>query len=157
MENGRIESIEMAKYILCRASANNISMNMTKLQKLLYICDGLMLSCDRNYINENARAWNYGPVYPKVHKWFKDNQEIRFTLSDIKKEDLDFINSMNIEYIVKLALSKFGSWTAGELSSWSHQNNSPWDIALRNNDNHYGAVIDKFDMAAYFKGLTTNA
>jgi uncharacterized phage-associated protein len=73
-----IDSIECAKYIIIRAQNHNltISLGETKLHKLLYICDGFILAAGINFIRENARAWNYGPVYPRVHGWIAKNSDV---------------------------------------------------------------------------------
>lgn len=62
----RFDSRLLAKYIWYVAKECNIDMNVTKTHKLLYILDGVMLAEGRNIVNENCRAWQYGPVYPKV-------------------------------------------------------------------------------------------
>lgn len=65
-----VKSKEFAKYILAIANENNITLNQTQLQKIMYICDGTLLSFNQNIIDENCKAWDYGPVYPNVYKWY---------------------------------------------------------------------------------------
>ena len=57
-----VSSVDFAKYLLlCVRKLNAtlkppIEMNETKLHKLMYICDGILLSSNMNIINENVRA-----------------------------------------------------------------------------------------------------
>jgi uncharacterized phage-associated protein len=70
-----VDSIEFAKYLISRVHQvnagreNPITLSETKLQKLICICADFMLAYGIDFISENARAWNFGPVYPRVHKW----------------------------------------------------------------------------------------
>lgn len=153
MKDGRLDSIEFARFLLKRATDKGIAINMTKLQKLIYICDGLMLANDANYINELAKALPYGPVYPRVYKWYLNIIEKKLPLGNVATEDMDFINQQQIQQIVDLVLDKFSNWSALDLTNWSHQKNSPWDITVKLNDGKMGGLIAKESMAIYFKGL----
>lgn len=83
-------------------------------------------------INENCRVWNYGPVYPKIYRWYSKNMGKDVSCNDIKPESLSEINSTSAPDIVKQAVEKFSKWTSVRLSEWSHQPGSPWDIARIN-------------------------
>lgn len=153
-----IASIVFAQYIVYRTKIlkendSSISLNMTKLQKMLYICDGIMLSYGLNIINEHARAWNYGPVYPKVHTWFNKHKAFFENPVFENNEVLDFIAEKNIQTLVDSAITTFGKWYAKDLSNWTHQPNSPWEKALERSGGIMNSEIHKDDMARYFKGL----
>ena len=149
-----IESVDFAKYILLKAREKNLGeINITKLQKLLYICDGTLLAFDCNVINENARAWYYGPVYPKVYKWFSKNQNYTPRMEDIPPTALNEIAGGNYDSAVNATFATFGAWNATTLSGWSHQPDSPWAKALEKSGGKMNCVIDKSDMAQYFKGI----
>ena len=67
MYDERIDSVLLAKYIIKQAQIKKIpEMCITKLQKLLYALDGGLLARNINAVDEHCRAWQYGPVYPKV-------------------------------------------------------------------------------------------
>lgn len=127
MYDERIDSVLLARYIIQQAQKKGIyDMSITKLQKLLYAFDGGMLANDINIVNENCKAWQYGPVYPKVFKkinpddFEKDYSKLEFpeiTNSKYKNE---------IEAMVNAVLDVFGKYTAVQLSSWSHMEGSPW-------------------------------
>ena len=149
-----IESVDFAKYILLKAKERKLGeINITKLQKLLYICDGSLLAFNCNAINENARAWNYGPVYPKVYKWFSKNQNYIPSETDISSSALAEINANKYNVIVDTTLNVFGNWTAAKLSFWSHQPNSPWTKTIEENNGKFNSKIKKSDMGDYFRGI----
>lgn len=152
-EVAMFRSEDFALYVLHKAGEAGIAdMNLTKLQKLLYICDGIMLSYGENLINEHARAWNYGPVYPKVYKWYSKHRGKVFNLP-LDSKFVQDIESRNCHKVVEKVLSTFGSWTAVQLSDWSHLPGSPWETALSVSGGKMNAVIDKDVMKEYFGGL----
>lgn len=146
-----VESVDFAKYIVATAQSMNISLNLTQLQKITYICDGVLLACGYNIVNENCRVWDYGPVYPKVYKWYSRHMGESVSFSDIKRESVSEIDSTPASTIVRSSIEKFSKWTSVQLSEWSHQPGSPWDIA-RINSGMY-SKIDKIDMKNYFTGI----
>lgn len=155
-----IDSIDFAKIIINRVSLYNegkekrgkkekITLGETKLHKLLYICDGFLLAGDMDIIDENPKAWNYGPVYPNVNIWLKKEPNA-FTkkyenVAEIpeKKEE---VNSL-----IDAVIDSFGHWTPYELSNWTHSPGSPWEKALIRGKGIMSSVIDKNDMKRYFK------
>lgn len=149
MENLRFGSIDCARYILRKAKERGVELNATQLLKYLYVFDGLMLASGYNAVDENARAWEYGPVYPNVYRWF---------ISSGRKDDIDpsvlsrFREFSIIDAVCDVIFNVFKGWTAKELSAWSHQPNSPWDNAL-NKHKAYNCIIDKSDIAVYFKDM----
>lgn len=75
----------------------------------------------------------------------------KITENDISKADLTIIKSSNATQIVPLAVKKFSQWTSIALSNWSHQKNSPWDIAVQNKGKY--TTINKGDMKTFFTGI----
>ena len=146
-----VDSKEFAKYVVSTAQSKGISLNLTKLQKIIYICDRILLACGSNLIEENCKAWDYGPVYPKVYKWYSKNMGKPIQLTDIKDSDLSEINGSIAPTVVKNAIDKLSDWTSAQLSEWTHQKGSPWDIARANNGMY--STIDKADMKNYFTSV----
>lgn len=145
-----INSVDFAKYILKTSKEKSLDINQTKLQKILYICDGTLLAFGKNIIDENARAWDYGPVYPKVYKWFQEHKSDDFSALEVSK---DIQTDNDIVKIVSQALDKFGKWTAKSLSDWSHKNGSPWSATMEQTKGKLNSVINKDYMKLYFTGL----
>jgi uncharacterized phage-associated protein len=153
-----MDSVEFAKLIINRANFLNkskkdkkekITLGETKLHKLLYICDGFLLAADINFISEQAKAWNYGPVYPRVNTWLKKETDA-FTK---KYEDASEASREIKEIIpvVDVVIGRYGLWSANELSNWSHCPGSPWETALKKGKGVMNSVIDKKDMKKYFQ------
>ena len=64
------DSRDVAAYIAQQCDVCGITYNNTKIQKLLYCAYGLHLAKDLGRIcDEHPRAWNFGPVFPKVFKY----------------------------------------------------------------------------------------
>jgi uncharacterized phage-associated protein len=154
-----VDSIEFAKYIILRTKEINktadrpIRMGETKLQKLLYICDGLMLSTGIEFIHENARAWNYGPVYPRVHRWLEKEPDSFVNPKDCSPDTLRFIEEIEARPLVDKVISTFGRKTAEQLSAWTHRPGGPWELALARGKGIMNTPISKDDMRDYFSRI----
>lgn len=145
MYDERIDSVLLAKYIIKQAQIKKIpEMCITKLQKLLYDLDGGLLARNINAVDEHCRAWQYGPVYPKVFtkinpEDFNKNYD-NLNIDEIdSKEHADIIKKM-----VEVVLDNFGQYSAGKLSAWSHRDGSPWSQTPKNEK------ISKVLMKEYF-------
>jgi uncharacterized phage-associated protein len=149
-----VDSIEFAKLIIARAKARELSLGETKLQKLLYICDGYLLAAGINLIGEQANAWNYGPVYPRIHTWLQKEPGALENAPECSASAREELDTYNATALVDVVLDIYGSWTAGELSNWSHSPGSPWETALEKGKGVMNSVIDKHDMKRYFQELT---
>jgi uncharacterized phage-associated protein len=148
-----VDSIEFAKLVISRARAREISLAETKLQKLLYICDGYLLAADINLIGEQAKAWNYGPVYPRIHTWLQKEPGVFENAPECSAQARGELDKYNALSLVDVVLDIYGTWTAGELSNWSHGPGSPWETALKKGKGLMNSVIDKHDMKRYFREL----
>jgi uncharacterized phage-associated protein len=154
-----VDSIEFAKYIISRTCEINktitpaIQMGETKLQKLLYICDGIILSTGINFIQENARAWNYGPVYPRVHRWLEKQPDSFSNIKECSPDALRLIKEIEAEPLVDKVVSTFGNMTAEQLSAWTHRPGGPWECALVRGKGIMNAPISKDDMRDYFSRI----
>lgn len=59
---------EIAKYIIYICNLNNISMTVSKLCKILYYAQGIMLTrANRQLFFNDIVAWKYGPCVPDVY------------------------------------------------------------------------------------------
>ena len=123
-----------------------------KLIKLAYVAHGWYLALkDTPLINEPIEAWRYGPVVPSLYQEFKGygNNTINqlAEAEEIPHEDgytLDFLNEIWRHY---------GSWTGLQLSTWTHEEGSPWYIAWemeggKKADNY---IIKNASIRDYFK------
>ncbi len=118
------DSIKMANFILSMAYNKGTPLNMTQLQKILFICYGYYLAeKDQIFINESPKAWPFGPVFPNTQKNIKLDKITELTNPDFIEiqEEKELINK------VEQILDRYGKYTATQLSNWSHAHGSPWD------------------------------
>lgn len=120
------DSRDVAAYIAQQCIENGFSYNNTKIQKLLYCCYGAILAIKSERIcDEFPRAWQYGPVFPKVFKAISKGSDLAQYSFVVKEEAPE-----DIKRILNKAILTFGKYTATSLSRWSHKSGSPWDIVV---------------------------
>lgn len=145
------DSVKMGEYLASYASRKGYYINHTKLQKLLYILYGAYLTIHNEaLLNEQPKAWPYGPVFPRVQKKFAKNT--KFTDADIDSPEYQNMReNASLNTLIDDVLNTFGNWTAQALSEWSHASGSPWARALANNNMTFNAVLAPEDIKEYFK------
>jgi len=151
----KYKSTIVAKYILSKAQEEKIVMNMTKLQKLLYISYGVYLAVKNERLtDESPKAWPYGPVFPTTRE---NLLKIDFQSFDITKDnECDEIRKdKEMRELVELVLKKFGKWNAGQLTEWSHSDESPWDLTKRDENFKWNQHIPDEYIRSYFSKILT--
>jgi uncharacterized phage-associated protein len=141
-----LNSVDVAKAIRYSAKQKGVYANMTQINKLLYIIYGMQLVQSKQRLTEeHSAAWPYGPVFPRVHKQVKLSDEITSQEYDkIKQTHPDIVA------LIDEVVSKFSGLSAGELSEWSHQSGSPWDIAVKNSKGKWNTKLGDDDIYNYF-------
>lgn len=107
----KYDSLDIAKYIVAKANKEKYGINMTKMQKLLYIVYGVYLRVyNERLTNEHPQAWPYGPVFPKTR-----NKLLKADLYSITKTDVcdELQKDKKVAQVVDFVFSIFGSWNAG--------------------------------------------
>jgi uncharacterized phage-associated protein len=135
------DSVYVARYLIKQCEDMGIAdINNTKINKLLYIVYGLYLAIyGKEILQERSKYFPYGPVFPRVYRNF------------------DSIRSINLEYnfiddlvkVVDCVMLNFSHISAGKLSNWSHEDNSPWDRARQKNA-VFGDELIVEDVKEYF-------
>lgn len=145
------DSNDVMAYILGVCEKKQIDWNITKAQKLLYCCYGVILAAfGEELTEENPQAWQYGPVFPRTFNGIKKG---RVTPG----KDNGFSQKCNPAWLPLMdqVISFFGRFTASQLSTWSHRSGSPWDRAT-----HGGAdlliQIPNGLIKNYFAPMVTN-
>ncbi len=115
-------SIEVASLIAKICDEKKYTWNNTKIQKLLYCCYGCFLAAfDVRLCDEYPRAWQYGPVFPKVFNHIHKQRTFPLSqtpsLADMTTEHREFLESV---------IDNFGEYQASALSRWTHKEGSPW-------------------------------
>lgn len=141
-----LDSVEVAKAIRYSGNQYGYKLNMTQINKLLYIIYGAWLVQKKQFLTtEKPSAWPYGPVFPKVHKNIK-------LYDAVTKDDYEKIKKINsdITTLIDEVVSKFGNLTAGQLSEWSHEENSPWYSAVHSSKGKWNTKLNDEDIYNYF-------
>ena len=142
-------SVLIARYIVAMAQDKGLPINMTKVQKLLYIAYGIYLAIkDERFIDEHPQAWPYGPVFPSTR-----NKLLKENFYDIRIDNPEFAElriNAELNSLLNLVFNNFGDWTASELSQWSHTDGSPWEKTVNQEDFSWGNRISDEDIKSYF-------
>lgn len=140
-------SINVASYIYKSCIEKDFKgINNTKIQKLLYCCYGSVLAVNNERLcDEYPRAWNYGPVFPKVYKFISKKNIENLGCNEIPSFPEDLKN------ILDVTINFFGKFSANQLSEWSHEVGSPWHSVIELQGEKFGAFIPDESIKEYFK------
>lgn len=140
-ETYKYRSEDVARLIVAILNERKIMVNITKVQKLLYIIYGTWLRVYQNrLINEHPQAWPYGPVFPTSRNKLTKSE---IALEDIKIEYVpsELTEDEELNRTINFVIIHFGNWSATQLSSWSHSPGSPWDYVTKQNGFVWGDLI----------------
>ncbi len=144
------DSVLAAKYLLGIAYSKDIVLNVTKVQKLLYMAFGYFLfKEDRVLLSESPKAWPYGPVFPRTRKKVNFTQIISLDsdeFSELKKDE-------NVTKFFNLLVDKYAKYTASQLSEWSHIKDGPWDVTTKQSGFKWNSSIPNELMSEYFSNI----
>jgi uncharacterized phage-associated protein len=146
------KSTVLAKYIAAYLNEKGADVNMTKIQKLAYIVYGTYLAAyDKRLVDENPRAWPFGPVFPTTRKNLSNVDLNSICFSD---SDLEEIKSDNqVKNVIDAAFKTFGRWSANMLSAWSHKDGSPWERTRSSEGFRWNDTIEDEYIKSYFKKI----
>jgi len=148
---GKVDSVDFAVYLSQKAIELNKSVNVTKLQKWLYICYGLYFAFyGEQLLTERPKAWEFGPVFPKVY----NKQRKRNTLNDLPIET-SLGELKQYDEVIRVTLENFGDWTASQLVAWTHEKGKAWDKTYNHFDARNGNM-DNNDIIKDFEGMLSN-
>jgi uncharacterized phage-associated protein len=136
-------SLKVASHIAHVCEDKNITYNNTKIQKLLYCCYGCSLVIyNKRLCDEYPRAWQFGPVFPRVFSYIKRGNNILDVCQKLEApaDVLELINDV---------INIFGIYTATALSAWTHKEGSPWDVVVNAMNEPNGIIPDDL-ISEYF-------
>lgn len=120
----KLNSVDIANFIKYWSMKEYLKpLNKTQVNKLLFICYGFSLALydKRPFDDDTPKAWPFGPVFPRVYKRFQYNDY------SVSQEVIDAIAKETwLNTIIKSVVKSFHTWTASELTEWSHREGSPW-------------------------------
>jgi uncharacterized phage-associated protein len=146
------DSILIAKYLLSFASSKQINLNVTKVQKLLYIIYGYYLAEFNGHriIEERPKAWPFGPVFPRAQKKVDYSKITPINSKEFEEIEED---SKLVDIIIRV-IDKYAKYSASRLSEWSHAVNGPWDRTTQQDNFKWNTDIPDEYISAYFKSIS---
>ena len=149
---GEVDSIDFAIYLNQKAHEFKIPVNVTKIQKWLYICYGLYFAINgEQLLTERPKAWDFGPAFPRVHNKQRknngslDNLAMKTSVIELSKYDA----------VIRATLDNFGDWNASELVAWTHEPGRAWHKTFVLLDAKY-APMDNNDIMIDFRSIVSN-
>jgi len=143
-----VDSVDFAIYLYNKAINKNLTINVTKIQKWLYICYGVYFAAhSKQLLSERPQAWKHGPVFPNVHsKQINNNNSLKGLAMSKNENEL-----MKYDFIINAVLVHFGTWSAQGLVTWttSADDGRAWSIKYHN-DGAF-APMDNDDIKNDFK------
>lgn len=132
------DSVIGAKLLLALAYQKGKILNVTKVQKMLYIIYGYFLAKE-NYIifTETPKAWPYGPVFPRTRNRIDFDRVHKTTEVDIQ----DIYQNTEIVDVFNKVIDKYAKFTAGQLSEWSHMEGGAWDKTTKQSGFYWNKEI----------------
>lgn len=117
--------------------------------KLAYICHGWVLGLtDQPLVDEPVEAWRYGPVVPSVYRRYRSFGRDAITTVPIDRSET--LGEPQREF-VEVVEEVYRDYSALELSSLTHQADTPWDITRRKHG--IGAIIPNELIRKHYRGL----
>lgn len=145
-------SVTVARFIAASMNERKLAINMTKLQKLLYIAYGTCLNVTgKRLTDEHPQAWPYGPVFPTTR-----NRLLKECLSEISLSDnrlSEIREDWSMQSLVKIVIDAYGGMYATTLSEWSHRKGSPWYETVHSPGFKWGNVIPDILISEYFSKI----
>ena len=161
----------IANEFLERSGRDGKPITPMQLLKLVYIAHGWHLAdTERPLIGESVEAWKYGPVIPSLFHEFKRfgggpitklAYEPVLTDSDSQYPELDieldapFLPEEDAATaaLIDRIWREYGRKTGWELSTLTHQPNTPWSEAVKSRASAANPVIDTSLIARHYSHL----
>ena len=146
MQTLDLSAIDIASFVTKFCALNNYFINITKLQKLVYCCYGVVLAAqDTRLCKEHPKTWTNGPVFTKIYKAQALHQGVIEFLLDYNSKS---IPSETKDLVVE-TLDVFVKYNAGQLVRWSKQSDGPWKSDVTANG--YFRKMDDMKIKNYFE------
>lgn len=145
-----LDSIDIASFIVKHCAVSNYFINLTKLQKILYCCYGVMLAAfDERICTEHPKAWPHGPVFPRVYNVTSKNRDgfVQYLLE--YKDQCSSLLSDDERSLLKKVIDAYAKYPAGKLVEWTHLPDSPWSYTVKNTGMH--SSLDDSVIKSYFE------
>jgi uncharacterized phage-associated protein len=140
-------ALEIAKYILAVVSEYGDVVTNLKLQKLLFYAQVWhLVKKQAPLFEEDAVAWQFGPVIPEVYDAYKKYGRLPIT-DETSQADIDVLDAESQRYMDKFLLT-YMDYSAISLANMTH-NEAPWRDAFEKNSNG-GEIIPQDILQQYY-------
>lgn len=146
----------IANYFLDKASAEGRALTPMQLIKLVYIAHGWHLGYfDAPLFSERVQAWKFGPVVESLYRELKQYgsgavvRRIAMTPSWLPGGSV----SPTAEPLLNSVWDAYKGFSGLQLSSMTHQPDTPWDIAWNKRGGHASrsTPISNEDIKAHYQ------
>jgi len=141
------------------AAEHGENIDPMKLLKLVYYAHGWSLALlNRPLIDEQVQAWKYGPVVASVYHAFKffGEEPITELTAEFKDDGKAYTpvvpSNTDERKLLERVWERYGHFSGVQLSNMSHEADSPWSYAWRENTEGLRSyAIDNRQIERYFK------
>ncbi len=137
------DSLAIANYFIMKSLDEGVNLTSMKILKLVYIAHGWHLGLNGTaLITEGVEAWKYGPVVRKVYTELRDygNNSVKELTTIYKgfKRITPTVEDADVEKFLDKVWDFYKKYSALQLSSLTHQPNTPWDIVWNKEGHNSG-------------------
>jgi len=152
-----LTAVDVANELIRVAHETGKSISNMKLQKLLYLAQGIHLAMknDAPLFEDSIEAWKYGPVVPSVYHKFKIYFSGEIPVAHPFSSESDLLSEEQ-KKLVRRVVELYGGLSAIALSNFTHLQGSPWYLVYNDADN-FSAEITTSSITAYFKDWINKA
>lgn len=125
----------------------NISITNLKLQKLMYFIEAYYMvenPSEDEFFSCPWSAWDYGPVNKVLYINYKKFGSMEISLSAEEMSIGENLPEINKKYIKRI-YDLFGHFSAFDLVTLTHLNDSPWDKIYKSNKTNNKYDFDKLN------------
>ncbi len=151
------DSVAFALYVYNKAHARSLSVNVSKLHSLLYLCYGIHYATRKcALLNEPPIAGHNGPVFNRLNSeandcwgglpYLANRYQLRGQLAGLKSYDT----------LINITLDQFGTKSERWLGAWIINNGQAWQNAhftapLTQSVITQPAILNSYDVVSDFK------
>lgn len=122
-KGAKMKAMDVAAHVVNRCIDLDMPVSNLKLQKMLYFLEiNFLINFDKNLIDEDFEAWQYGPVLKEVYDKYSFFAASSIKVRQKPQNNLpnEYKNSIinNIDH-----LAKIDAWS---LVEYSHKPDTPW-------------------------------
>jgi uncharacterized phage-associated protein len=145
---------QVANYFIGRGIQDRRPITLMQLMKLVFIAHGWSLAITETpLLSETFEAWKFGPVLRSLYAWARvfGSNPITGLIVGSRKSPSDHFHPSELG-LMNAVWNSYGSWSAFELSEYTHREDSPWHKAWVGGGNERRhEPIDNGDIKEHYK------